>query len=73
MKSVKTNVQDAPLFREVLIGLDLSDSCIETAVKTWGNVDDNPVVSNYVVKAVIGGMDKSEDYKEEEKSESHKV
>ena len=45
--------------KESFIGLELSGSGIETAVQTWRNVEDNPLVHNSVVKSVINIMDKS--------------
>ena len=58
------------MFKDLLIGLELSDSDIETAVQTWSNVEDNHIVHNSVVEAVIYGRDKSVDEEEEQKYES---
>ena len=43
------NSKDDPMFKESLIILELSDSDIETAVQTWGTVEDNLLVTNSVV------------------------
>ena len=47
------------MFKDSLIGLELSDSDIETVVPTWITVEYNPLVCNSVVEAVINGMYKS--------------
>ena len=52
-------MKDAPILKDSLISLKLSDSDIETAVHTWGTVEDNPLVHNAMVEAVINGMDNS--------------
>ena len=54
--------KDTPMIKDSLIGFDLSDSDIDTAAQTWSNVEDNPLVHNSVVDAVIDGMDKQEEY-----------
>ena len=59
------------MFKEQLIGLEMSDSDIETAVQTWSTVQDNPLIHNYVVEAVINIMDKSTE--EEDKYEAQEV
>ena len=43
------NLKGGPMFKESLISLELSDSDIETAVQTWGTVEDNLLVHNSVV------------------------
>ena len=59
------------MFKDLLICLELSDSDIETAVQTWSTVQDNPLIHNYVVEAVINIMDKSTE--EEDKYEAQEV
>ena len=54
--------KDTPMIKDSLIGFDLSDSDIDAAAQTWSNVEDNPLVHNSVVDAVIDGMDKQEEY-----------
>ena len=62
-------MKDAPLFKYLLIGLELSDSGIETVLQTWSNVEYNPLVHNSVFEAVIDGIDKSEEDEEEDEEE----
>ena len=54
------------MFKELLIGLQLSDSDIETAVQNWGTIEDNPLVYNAVSEAMINGMNKPVEGEEEE-------
>ena len=65
-------MKDAPILKDSLISLKLSDSDIETAVHTWGTVEDNPLVHNAMVEAVIDGRDKSTEEEEKDKAEAHK-
>ena len=54
------------MLRESLIGLELSESDIMTSVKTWSIVEENPLVRNAVVEAVVDGTAKSSRDEEEE-------
>ena len=70
------NSKYAPIFKDSLVGLKISDYDIETAVYTQITVEENPLVHNAVFKAVIEWIYKSEEEKEEEeekKSESQEV
>ena len=49
------------MFKQLLIGLELSDYDIITVVHTWSTVEENHFVHNAVVEAVIDGMYKSEE------------
>ena len=64
LQALENPPKDGPMFKDLFIGLDLSVSDIETAVHTWSNVEDNPIVHNAVFKAVIYGMDRSEEEEE---------
>ena len=61
------------MFKDSLLGLELSDSNIETAVQTCITVEDNHLVNNDVVKTVINRMNKSAEEQEEQKSESKEI
>ena len=56
------NVSDYPMFQDSIISLKLNEYDFKTAAQTCITVEDNPFVHDAVVKAVIGGMDKSEEY-----------
>ena len=47
------------MFKGLLIVLELRESDIKTSVKTWNIVEENPLVRNSVVEAVLDGTDKS--------------
>ena len=47
------------MFKYSLIGLELSDSDIETVSPTWRTVEYNPLFCNAMVEAVINVMYKS--------------
>ena len=68
LQAVK-NTKDDPIFKDLLIGLELSDSDIETDVQNCSTAQDNSLVHNAVVKAVTGRMDTSAEV-EEQKSEA---
>ena len=58
------------MFKDSLIDQDLIDSDIDTVVQTWSTVEENLLVHNDLVEAVIYGMYKSlEDKEEEDKAE----
>ena len=53
LQAMKTNANNSPMFKILLISLELSDSDIETEVHTWRTVEYNPLVHNAVFETVI--------------------